>query len=282
MKRLINWLGGHRIASILILITYYLAVVLPHKAFGTFLNRTVVGGLGIDNNSVEGRLMYNLYAMIIAFSLLLGLLYFFIRNTRSLEDKRKIRGYMILNILLAAIIVKYLFVVNIEFIHFPQYALFAVLAFPIIGNYQSTLIWSTLAGMVDEAYQYFYLAPLDTPHYDFNDALTNLVGAVFGLLLLRSFRINEIVPFRLVKASFWYGISALIIVVVLLHSTDILSIYPSEDHNYHIVREMPRKFWSTVHPNVRYHVVRPLEGIALIIVLWISYSRISPKGVQHA
>ena len=185
---------------------------------------------------------------------------------------------MFLNTVFAFAIVQYLFVVNIEFVHFPQYALFAILLFPLIGNYTSTLIWTTLAGMIDEAYQYFYLAPLDTAHYDFNDVLTNLIGAVFGLLLLRSFQVAERTSFKTWKSSFWYGVLAIFILVLGAHFLDILSIYPSESHNYHIVREMPSSFWSKLHPNVTYHVVRPVEGIVLTISLWFAYHQLFPKS----
>ena len=178
---------------------------------------------------------------------------------------------MLLNTLLAALIVHFLFVVNIEMVHFPQYAMLAILLCPLVGNYTSTLIWATLAGMLDEAYQYFYLAPLDTAHYDFNDVLTNCVGAIFGLLFLKSFKILENTQFSSIRSTFWIGLLLIISTVVSCHLFGVLSIYPSDTHDFHIVREMPKRFWSKVHPNVIYHVVRPLEGILLTISFWITF-----------
>lgn len=274
MKRFVDWMAGHKMIHVVIIIVYYVSVVLPHKRFGTFLNDTVVGGLGINNNTPEGRAEYNFYAISIAIILLIALLYFFIKNSIKLLDRKKIWIYMIVNVILAALIVEYLFVVNIEFVHFPQYAVFAILIFPLIGNYKSTMVWTTLAGMLDEAYQYFYLAPKDTAHYDFNDVLTNLVGAVFGLLLLRSMNVAARNNFKLSTATFWYGIVAIGLVVFGLHMADILSIYPSEDHEYHIVRKMPEQFWSKIHPNVTYHIVKPVEGLFLTVFLWVFFSKI--------
>ncbi len=278
MKLFVDWMATHKVVNVITVIIYFIIVVAPHKRFGTFLNDTVVGGLGIDNNTVEGRQEYNLIAISIAITLLIGLLYFFIKNTRKLAGRNLIWGYMILNIIFAILIVSTLFVVNIEFVHFPQYALFAFLLFPLIGNYRSTLVWSTLAGMVDEAYQYFYLAPMDTAHYDFNDVLTDLVGVVFGLLLLRSFDIREHTQFKLSKATFWIGIGVIILILGGFHMADILSFYPSEDHEYHIVREMPKEFWSKISPNVTYHVVRPVEGLLMTIGLWFVFSKIGYRS----
>lgn len=277
MNKYVQWMAQHRAVNIIIIICYFLIVVLPHKRFGTFLNETVVRGLGIDNRTAEGRLEYNTYAISIAIVLLVLLLYIFIKNSRKLADRMLIWGFMIVNIILAALIVGSLFVVNIEFVHFPQYAVLCILLFPLVGNYRSTMVWTTLAGMIDEAYQYFYLAPLDTSHYDFNDVLTNLVGAVFGLLLLRSMNIAEHSKFKLWKATFWYGIAGIALVVCGLHMTDVLSIYPSDEHEYHILREMPAQFWTEIPPSVTYHVVRPLEGIGLTCLLWLFFSRLSPK-----
>lgn len=282
MKRFIDWMAAHKVVHILIIAVYYVSVVLPHKRFGTFLNDTVVGGLGINNNTAEGRQVYNGYAISIAAILLIALLYFFIKNSRKLADRKKIWFYMIANIIFAVLIVEFLFVVNIEFVHFPQYAVFAVLLFPLIGNYKSTMVWATLAGMIDEAYQYFYLAPMDTAHYDFNDVLTNLVGAVFGLLLLRSMNVAEHSRFKLSRATFWFGIGAIALVVGGLHMGDILSIYPSEDHEYHIIRKMPDQFWSKIHPNVTYHIVKPIEGLSLTCLLWVFFSRISPVTLDKS
>lgn len=277
MKRWIDFLQANRNLNFLLALLYFVLVVAPHKRFGTFLNKTIVGGLGIDNNTAEGRQEYNLYAISIAVILLVTLLYFFIRNSRKLPDRKKIWGFMMLNVIMAILIVESLFVVDIEFIHFPQYAFFALLTFHLIGNYRSTLVWATLAGMVDEAYQYFYLAPKDTSHYDFNDVLTNLVGAVFGLLFLRSMNIKERSVFNLRKATFWFGIIAIFVLVCTFHMTDVLSIYPSDAHDYHILRKMPTAFWTKIHPNVTYHIVRPIEGILMTIGLWFLYSMIAPK-----
>lgn len=266
MKKLIDWLSHHRAFNLLIILFYFIAVVLPHKRFGTFLNTKVFKGITRDeyNNMVlfGGLILLSIFILIL------------LRNSAKTEYKRRLWIYMAANVLFSAIILNLLFVINIEVIHFPQYAFFAIIAFPLLLNYQQTLIWSTLAGAIDEAYQYFYLSPNDTGYYDFNDVVTNLVGAVFGLLFLWSFGIKETNKPNFFKSSAFYALTSLLVLIFIAFSTSYLSIYPDDNAAYQIVKKMPDGFWSTVHPNVTYHVMLPLEGIAITILLILFYYQI--------
>ena len=266
MHQIIQWLKDHKIANIVILIIYYIVVVLPHKKFGTFLNKHLQNGITRDQ--------YNLYVIIGATVILLVYFLPFFKNTMKLPDRNRLWLYLGFNILLAILVINILFVINIEVIHFPQYAMCALIIFPLVGNYTATLIWTTMAGMLDEAYQYFYLAPKDTSFYDLNDVITNLIGAVFGLLLIRSFRVVEWNKFSLFKSTIWIGLISIFLTIVVTHLTGILSIYPSDDRPFHLLRKWPPGFWSTVPPNVTYHVTRPVEGMLLTIGLWTIFSGI--------
>ncbi len=266
MRAYITWMSGRPILNLFLVLLYYVLVVLPHKKFGSFLNDVVFQGITRDQ--------YNLYVAIIAF-LVLGLYaWVFVKKSIQCPDKDKLWIYMLLNVFLAILIVNMLFVINIEVIHFPQYAGFALLIFPLIRSYTSTLIWTTIAGAIDEAYQNFYLAPQDTGYYDWNDVLTNLVGAVFGLLLIRSFKIEDRSHRPWYRSSGIIGLMAMFGIVGILWMMGILSIYPSETVPYQLVSKEISGFWSTVAPNVTYHIVRPVEGIVLMFLLFLVYSRI--------
>jgi len=274
MRRLINWLSDHRIWNILIVVIYFVGVVAPHKQFGTFLNLKVFKGLTIAE--------YNRYVLAAALTALAIYGLIFIINANKRAYRKKLGFYMVANVVLAVVVVNFLFVVNIEMIHFPQYALLAILVYPLIGNYTGTLIWTTLLGVVDEAYQYFYLAPNDTSYYDFNDVVADLSGAVFGLLLLSSLAIAQKNPFNIKKSTIWYGIGCLILVIGVTHMAGLLSIYPNDARPYHLLREWPEQFWSErewnkVHPIIRYHMITPLEGLVVTCLLWISFSRLRPS-----
>ncbi len=266
---------------IVAIITYYVLVVAPHKRFGAFLNESVAGTFGLKISTIEGRYQYNLFVMSVACILLLVVSLVVLRKLRAHPERKKIGAYYIANTILAAIIINLLFVINIEVVHFPQYAMFAILIFPLVGTYTGSLAWATIGGMLDEAYQYFYLAPKDTSYYDLNDVVTNLCGAVFGLLILATFKIKEYNQFRIKTSSIWIGLSLVILAVVMAHLSGVLSIYPSEDRPYHILREWPPGFWSHVNPDVTYHVIRPIEGVIITVLLWIGFSRIGPNHTSQ-
>jgi hypothetical protein len=266
MKKLIDWLSQHRAFNLLLILIYFIAVVLPHKRFGTFLNTEVFKRMTRDE--------YNQLVLFIGLILLSIFVLIFLRNSAKTEFKRRLWIYMGVNILSAVLALNLLFVVNIEVIHFPQYAFFALLTFPLLLNYQQTLIWATLAGAIDEAYQYFYLSPNDTGYYDFNDVLTNLIGVVFGLLFLRSFNIKESSRPKFLKSSAFMALVGLSVIIATACFSGILSIYPSDITHYQIVREMPTGFWSTVPPEISYHVMLPIEGMIITVLMTLFYYQI--------
>jgi len=239
MQAYIDWMSQRRMLNVILIIVYYILVVAPHKVFGTFLNTVVFKGITRDQ--------YNMYVLIAALLALICYSFLFLKNTLQRSDKKKLWFYMLANTILATLIIKYLFVINIEVVHFPQYAAFAILVYPLLHNYRNALIWTTLAGVLDEAYQNFYLAPKDTGYFDWNDVLTNLVGAVFGLLLLRSLGIvnKPIEPWY--RSSGVIATFAIIVMIGIMCLTGFLSIYPSETSTFQLVSKELSGFWQTVH-----------------------------------
>ena len=149
--------------------------------------------------------------------------------------------------------------------------------FSINQQLSSTLIWTTIAGAIDEAYQYFYLAPKDTFYYDMNDVVTNLLGAVFGLLFLWSFKIPNMnqVPFW--KSTGFYGIAIIPIFILLLTLLGILSIHPSDETPYQLLRKWPEGFWTNANHGVIYHIIQPIEGTLITVGLWGLYYKIGRR-----
>jgi heme/copper-type cytochrome/quinol oxidase subunit 4 len=263
MPNLIRWLAAHRSWNILLLAGYFLAVVLPHKRFGSFLNDRVFSGVS--------RATYNWIILVLAVAVLIGALLFFWQKTRALPNRNKLRFYLLSTIVLAALVIGMLFVINIEMIHFPQYAIFAILVFPLTGCYRDAMLWTLLAGTLDEAFQYFYLAPQDTTYFDFNDVITNLVGSAFGLILLKSFDLQERVRKRFGSpAIIAWGVLGMLLLVLV--ATGYLSVYPSEEAPWQLVRAFPEDFWSTVPLGFTYHVVSPGEGVVVVFLLLLFYN----------
>jgi hypothetical protein len=266
MNSIVSWLSQRKWINAFILIGYFVAVVLPHKLFGTFLNTQVFKGIT--------RAEYNQIVLSFAIGVLLLFCTILFRNIYRHINRNLILAYLSINVIFAALVMRYLFVINIEVIHYPQYALFALLCFPLINNYHQTLIWTTIAGAIDEAYQYFYLAPKDTSYYDMNDVVTNLIGAVFGLLFLWSFTIpnKNLQPFWNSKGFF--GVVAIIILVLVLNLSGILSIHPSDETPYQLLRKWPKGFWTNANHGVTYHIIQPIEGAIVTLGLWGLYFKL--------
>ncbi len=265
MKAFIQYLQERKGLNLLIAFIYFLLVVLPHEQVG-LLTVKIFGGFSRDT--------YN--AIILGVSLLGLSLYLVPILKNVLKDKRWwTLFYLISSILFSVISFKTLVVINIEVVHFLQYAMMAILLFPLISNYHLTLFYTTLLGALDEAYQYFYLAPQRTDYYDFNDVIINLLGATFGLLFLRAFHIPNQKFFW--RSPIFLGCCGLIVLLIGLYASGILPVYPVDAAIQPLsllVKKVPDGFWSVVHPNVTYHVIQPLEGLLLTFFLWLFYKKI--------
>lgn len=272
MRNIVSWLSQHKWINACILLGYFLAVALPHKRFGTFLNNVVFKGIT--------RAEYNQIVLSFAVVILLLFSSILFRVLYTHVSRNLILSYLAVNVILAALVMRFLFVINIEVVHYPQYAFFAIICFPLINNYHQTLIWTTIAGAIDEAYQYFYLAPKDTSYYDMNDVVTNLLGAVFGLLILWSFKVPNKNHARFWKSPGFYGLTAIIILILILNLSGILSIHPSDETPYQLLRKWPEGFWTNANHGVVYHIIRPIEGAVITIGLWLCYSRIGNRMVK--
>lgn len=274
MTSFINWLQNRKVFNILLVIIFYLLVVLPHEQVGLII-------VGIFKG--YSRDTYNLIVLIIG---LIGLGLYFIpvfKAIASSKSKTLKVFYLTTTLFLITLTLNTLMVVTVEIIHFVQYALVAILLFPLIRNYGETLFWATTLGALDEAYQYFYLAPQRTDYYDFNDVIINLLGGALGLILIRCFDIgleNEKKKIHWIRPL--VGLGVLTILIGGLMATGILGVYPSEtvQHTFLLVRVPVADFWSVVHPQVTYHVVRPLEGLLITGVLLLFYSGLGRKSIK--
>ncbi len=268
---MIQFLLNNKRINIVILLAYYLAVVLPHEQVGLAISKLF---------RPLGRANYNLVILIGSLGLLIIVLGFLYRKILAHTDSVMLFVYFGITIGLMSIVNTILFVVNIESVHYLQYAVFAILAFPLIGNYYATLFWSTVAGAIDEAYQYFYLSPDRTDYYDFNDVITNFLGVAFGLLILKTINIyGRNSGRKFLMKSIIYPLLVLIFFFTILLTSNYLSIYPSTD-THNLVKIMPEGFWSTIPKSSEYHVVLPIEGLLILIGLFALYIPIFSKPIK--
>lgn len=267
MANFIQWLYHKRAIHLLLVVSYFLLVVLPHEQVGLLVVHIFKG---------YTRDAYNFAILIIG---LIGLAIYFVpvlKNIYKGQDKPLKLFYLLTTLIFVVIVFNVLVVVNVEIIHFLQYGLMAILLFPLTQRYGETLFWATLLGAIDEAYQYLYLAPDRTQYYDFNDVIINLLGAALGLVFLRSMDLGQIG----VKRQRWiwtiptFTIGIITMLVFILWKIGILFVYPPIEELTNIillVKKVPTGFWS-IDPYATFHIVEPLEGIVILTLLFCFYS----------
>lgn len=266
----LNYLAKHKLINMLILCSYYLMIVLPHEKVGLAISAIF---------EPYSRDFYNGVIGVISIVLVVLVCILLSNNIAKHSQKKKLIIYLCIQALLFLSGYYYLMIVNIEMIHFIQYAIFALIAYPLISHYPQLLIFTVFAGAFDEAYQYFYLSPERTNYYDFNDVILNTIGAGTGILIL--FTLNYFSVWK--GGSKWVYISASIIVclIILAFPLGYLYLYPRDDTNnlFALIREIPESFWSKVGKDIVYHIIRPWVGILITILLILFYSGINYKPI---
>jgi len=188
-----------------------------------------------------------------------------------------------------------------EYIHYPQYAILAVLLALCVDPDRSKvpwariLFWTTLMGVLDEMNQYFYLCRTHGDYLDFNDMLMNIQGAQAGLLLFYGFRQSSQKSsgptslFIIIKAFIpsFEGITVLLsaaIISIFLYTGTLQITAPSQIPPGGIVdshgtinvflERLPHIMgsWGQSPSGRAYYRLRPLEGFILLSGLGFIYS----------
>jgi len=267
MNQILSWLKVHPLWNVIIVFIYYLLVVLPHEWVGVTIAGLFEG---------QSRLYYN--NVILGVSLLIALIVIIPHLKRLLNHPKQRLGWIYLLSLVSLITFAFntIIIVNIELIHIIQYAVFAILIFPLMNGYTVTLLLTSLVGGIDEGYQYFYLSPQRTNYYDLNDVVFNTLGGACGLLWLwtgqypTSYRkVSEIL-----KSWQWLCVLASVTTVALLILVGKVAYFPTEgiEALWTLVRKVPDGFWTSIDNNtIVFHVSLPLEGLFYCIILWVLY-----------
>ncbi len=267
MLRLFQWLKQHPIWNIVTLIAYYCLVVLPHEFVGVTIAGIFEG---------KSRAYYNGVILALASTIAIAVLVPFL--LRLIKHPRRGLGFAYLLSLIGLITLTFnaIIIVNIELIHIIQYGVFAILAYPLMGGYTVTLLFTSLFGAMDEAYQYFYLSPQRTDYYDLNDVIFNTLGGACGLLWLWSYQIKTTYTTLKSIVMSWQSLTifGLILILTILIGLGYLAYFPTEgiDPLWTLVREVPYGFWKTIDAGtITFHVTLPIEGLCYCIILWVVY-----------
>ncbi len=268
VKKVINYLYNHPFVSIIVLLTYYLLVVLPHEQVTLFIEWFI---------EVTSWEVYQRIVSISGLLLFFLSLFFIIRNIQHNDNKMLTITYLVITVLMMIVSFYILIIFKIEIIHFAQYAALAILLFPLTKKFSDTMFWATIMGFIDESFQYFYLTLQGTDYFDFNDVILNLIGAGFGIVFIYSlgFRPVKDVFVKWYKSPVFITIITIIITIFVLIQSSIMAVYPSDNKANTVillVKTTTQGFWvHTEYLNIKYHIVQPLEGCIIISLLMAFY-----------
>lgn len=231
---------------------------------------------------VQGRLSHrswNNLVTSIGAPILIALCLWMVVRIRKHPQRFLAAAYLGVFVLLAIFSFQTLLVMNIEIVHFPQYAIFALLLYPITRRYGDTAILATLGGILDEAYQYFFLYGDRGIHFDFNDVILNSIGVGFGLAIV--FVVARPAPsivagsesaLSIVRISpVVLGAAALLALCLILAWLDWIRLLPSDDSSRWAIvlrRGGPSTmFWTETTWGKTYHEVQPFEWLVVALSL---------------
>jgi hypothetical protein len=268
MIKIIQWLGKNKLIAVLLSIAVYFCIVTFHDE---------VTQLAIRMRNAIGRDRYNAYLAYGFLALLLpatSLLFY-----RSLRGGQRILKSALLIIVTAMMVVSFrlLMVYSIEAIHFIEYMIIAILLLPVIRSYGETVFWVTILGVLDELFQYFFLVPT-FEYFDFNDNVLNLLGAGAGAIIVFIFD-GDVIGIQRKKwhrsPAILVGTSLLILFFLLLLTGKITfnpAGIPGSENWFSLNRgTMPDGFWEEAYPGRRFHIMKPIEGISVIYLLFLAF-----------
>lgn len=193
-------------------------------------------------------------------------------------DAAVLLAYGVITLILAVAAYAMLIMVCNECIHFVQYALLAILVYPLVGRYSETVVWCALIGALDEAYQYLVLHANWRIYYDFNDVILNVVGAGIGVVALRA-ALPESgksdAPARLLRRPGFVAVGLLALAATVLVGMGALGVQQSDGAGVMLALrrcDPPANFWLTSEFGKGYHEVMPLEGVLAIAALLAFYT----------
>ena len=259
----------------LVPLLYFLVVSLPHHPVSSFYEKEILipAGFYSVNHALD----------IITIVVLAGVLALAIRVARvhgrvALEHLALWLALVVLMFLAD----RYLIVNNVERIHFPQYAILAVLLGFSLRSEMLIFFVASFAGFVDEFLQ-FVMNPVVTNYLDFNDITLNILGAALGIAFLLAFRkpasVEQTTYERRFKLVFLrsMGFLALIVAVAfLLGRVVMVADHVQQRRVFDVVGgklsfimsfERHDLFWQKSYFGKVFHILSPLQGLVTAATL---------------
>lgn len=256
---------------------FFLLVSLPHHPVSTLFDTFILKPMGMA--TVQSAIQIGSLALMGAVAV------FTIRGMWA-QPSLPLISLFVLTLLLSYFSDRYLIVNNIERIHFPQYAILAILLKLSITNDVIVFFTASFAGMVDEFLQYV-MNPTRTSYLDFNDFVLNVLGAALGLLLFRVLIRTSPRQYLEYERKFTLGLAAVVsgaagalAVGVMLHRIIPYMELKSNlgplsfiEGKLYLVLSFVRQteFWTVAFHGKKFHVLSLEEGLIVLGLLFLFY-----------
>lgn len=262
---------------------YFLAVSLPHHPASAVFDKDILVPAGF----YTVQFATDVLSMIVLCGIvLLGVMLVRKRRVAALKHV----AFWLVLIALMWIADHYLVVNNAERIHFPQYAVLALLLGLSLRSEVLILGVTSFAGFLDEFLQ-FVMNPVKTNYLDFNDIVLNILGAGFGIALLIALRRPPVSAVRKFEERFrsiflfsislpgLLAIAAAVTgrIVPLLDGIRERSVFADVNGRLSFILSFEKHdhFWIKSYFGKVFHILSPLEGGIVVIVILISLAWVS-------
>jgi hypothetical protein len=280
VRYILAYLERHRALALVIALVYLAFTSWQHR----IVNELILSlRQGRDTPAWDRSVALVLAPFVVAIAI------WFVRLVVRHPARGLLLSYGALTIGLAILCNRVLMALNTELAHYFQYAILAVLIFPITGRLADTLIWTTLAGIFDESVQYWVHYRDWGIYHDLSDCIINLVGAAFGMLFVMAVRQERddwpVASWRDVRRSAALRVTAIIasVCLLLVVTGRLVNVRPPGLDHWVIAlnRGAPHQgFWTIVNYGRPIHVVRPWEFVIVIVLLALPYLALDKLAAQ--
>jgi hypothetical protein len=265
LQGIIAWLAAHRMVNGALVLAYAAFILFAHDHF-VQLSIRVMHALTLP--------VYNsLVAMLVGVcggAFFVVLLLFLKKET---NDRGRKLGYLVAILILLVLHHLFLFEMNIEVIHAMQFAVLALLLFPLTQRFGAAIIMSIPFMILDEWHQFQVLYPTYVQYFEFNDMLMDILGCSLLMCGLWIMGVRE-----LPSARPWYlraeamVVAVLAVGALLAMTTCIIVPFPQDAcaTTWLVLNTLPdpTALWQT-HPFTgrMYHAMQPVEGMVVVVVV---------------
>ena len=280
MERLLLWLSARPRTAAAITTAYIAAVIASHE----LIQISVIWCYDRYGRGSVNRVVHICgVAAAVAFAI------YVVRHLARPAKRGVKAAYLAITLGMMAASWPVFFYTDIEVVHFPQYAVLAVLIFARSGSFARTMFYVALVGAVDEAVQFYVVHPNWGINLDLNDMVYNALGGGLGCTLVYLAVEGRFEPSRrkgrlsgLARVTPVLIVLALVAGGVVLSRAGLFGLDPRPDGSRprFVVRRNgpPRQFWHHTSWGKSYHELSPGEAGVIGLALFALYGGLDLSG----